>query len=287
MGVSLSSLAFRPPTPTYALVPDKALPNTLQFADGWTPQVGLELQRTPIRLRAQTPSPLVATRLRARLALLSTGAPILHVTHADDEDGRLTLLYSHGTSFDLGVLRDHCVALASALNVHVAAYDYRGYGAAKSHKPSERHANEDAAAALAFLTQQAAVPARSIVLYGLSLGVAPTMHLAASTGADVAGVVVRSGYLSALAVAMGRAGAALPGSPFDVAAHARRVKAPVLIIHGDLDELIGMWQAEELVRLCGGAVEPMLVEGHGHFDVEWSPLFLPRLTRFPMQETRR
>jgi pimeloyl-ACP methyl ester carboxylesterase len=113
------------------------------------------------------------------------------------------------------------------------------------------------------------------------------MHLAASTGADVAGVVVRSGYLSALAVAMGRAGAALPGSPFDVAAHARRVKAPVLIIHGDLDELIGMWQAEELVRLCGGAVEPMLVEGHGHFDVEWSPLFLPRLTRFLMQETRR
>jgi fermentation-respiration switch protein FrsA (DUF1100 family) len=286
MGVSLSSLAFRPPTPTYALVPDTALPNVLRFADGWTPQVGLDLQRTPIRLRAPTPSPLVATRLRARLALLSTGAPILHVTHADGEDGRLTLLYSHGTSFDLGVLRDHCVALAAALNVHVAAYDYRGYGAANSHKPSERHANEDATAALAFLTA-AAVPARSIVLYGLSLGVAPTMHLAASMGADVAGVVVRSGFLSALAVAMGRAGAAMPGSPFDVGAHARRVKAPVLIIHGDLDELIGMWQAEELVRLCGGAVEPLLLEGHGHFDVERSPLFLPRLTRFLMQETRR
>lgn len=59
------------------------------------------------------------------------------------------------------------------------------------------------------------------------------------------------------------------------------------MIHGHRDELVGLWQAERLRALCASAVEPLLLPECGHFDVERSPLFLPRLKRFLDTETRR
>ena len=284
MGADVSSLAFRPPPPTYALVSCANDATTLRFADGWTPQRGLAQPRCPIQLAAPPLAPGAAAGLRHAVVLLRTGAPALHVTHAGGPAAR-TLLYAHGTSFDLGVLRDHIAALAAHLRVNVLAYDYRGYGAAAALQPSQRACCEDAEAALEALTA-AGVPMGSVVLYGLSLGAAPTMHLAAGAGAGVAGVVLRSGFLSAWAVALGRPGAALPASPFDNAAAARRVTAPVLIVHGRRDELVGPWQAERLAALCRAAVEPLYLEQCGHFDVERSPRFMPRLAHFLAHETR-
>ena len=287
MGADVSSLAFRPPPPTYALLPCAGDAATLRFADGWTPQQGLAQPRSPIRLAAPALSPGAAAALRHAVALLPTGAPALHVTHAPGGAARLTLLYAHGTSFDLGMLRDHVAALAAHTGADVYAYDYRGYGAAAALRPSENACCEDAQAALAALLATG-VPLSSIVLYGLSLGAAPTMHLAASdAGADVAGVVLRSSFLSAWAVALGRPGAALPASPFNNAAAARRVTAPVLLVHGRRDELVGPWQAERLAALCRAAVPPLYLDECGHFDVERHPTFLPRLAHFLAHETRR
>ena len=285
MGVDVSSLAFRPPRPaTYALVGGA---EALRFADGWTPQLGLSQPRSPIRLLAPPLAPAAGAGLRHAVTLLPTGAPALHVTHAGG-GSQLTLLYAHGTSFDLGMLRDHVAALAAHTRADVFAYDYRGYGAAAGAAPSERAACEDADAALDALLATG-VPLQRVVLYGLSLGAAPTMHLAAGRGAGAAGVVLRSGFLSAFAVALGRVGAALPGSPFDNAAAAKRVTAPMLLVHGRRDELVAAWQAERLAQLCPGAasVPPLYLDDCGHFDVERSPRFLPRLAHFLAHETRR
>lgn len=286
MGGDVSSLAFRPPRPTYALRSDGA---ALRFDDAWTPQQGLAQPRSPIRLLAPLVHPAVAAALRHEVFLLATGAPALLVTHAGGAiTSRLTLLYAHGTSFDLGMLRDHVVALAAHTGADVLAYDYRGYGAAATAaRPSESAACEDADAALAALLSKG-VPLHAIVLYGLSLGAAPTMHLAAGSGTGVAGVVLRSGFLSAWAVALGRAGASMiPRSPFNNAAAAARVTAPVLLVHGLHDELVGIWQAERLAKLCAAAVPPLWLPERGHFDVERDAAFLPRLKHFLAHETRR
>ena len=285
MGGDVSSLAFRPPRPTYALCTDGA---ALRFADAWTPQLGLAQPCSPIRLLANRPLPPgVASGLRHEVFLLATGAPALRVTHAGGATGtRLTLLYAHGTSFDLGMLRDHVAALAAHTGADVLAYDYRGYGAAAHAASSEAAACEDANAALAALVDKGVV-VHAIVLYGLSLGAAPTLHLAAGAGAGAAGVVLRSGFLSAWAVALGRAGAYIPRSPFDNAAAAARVTAPVLLVHGLRDELVAVWQAERLAALCAAAVPPLLLPERGHFDVERDPAFLPRLQHFLAHETRR
>ena len=284
MGVEVSTLAFRPPRPTYALLPS-ADGAALRFDDGWTPQEGLSYPRSPIRLRAPPVPGHVAAGLRHAVTLLASGAPALHVTWPAG-GARLTLLYAHGTSFDLGVLRDHIAELAAHTGTNVLAYDYRGYGAASHATPSERAAFEDADAALTWLLG-AGVPLSSVVLYGLSLGAAPTMHLAGGAGLGVAGVVLRSGFVSAWAVALGRAGAALPASPFDNAPAARRCTAPVLLIHGHRDELVGLWQAQRLAALCAAAVDPLFLDSCGHFDVERAPSFLPRLQHFLQHETRR
>ena len=93
--------------------------------------------------------------------------------------------------------------------------------------------------------------------------------------------------MSSLAAASACSDFPEPASPFNNAAAARRVTAPVLLVHGRRDELVGPWQAERLAALCRAAVPPLYLDECGHFDVERHPTFLPRLAHFLAHETRR
>lgn len=297
MGGSLSTLAFRPPRPP---TPGSLLVGSADagwaFADGWSPQLGLAQPRSPIRIAAAAPPADVVAGLRARVLLLRDGCtPALHVTHAPSPPSppspdRLTLLFSHGTSFDLGLLRDHVTALAAHLRVDCLAYDYQGYGAASlAGAPTEAGTNADAEAALEHLTGACGIPVGRLLLYGLSLGSMPAMHLAAGPGRGAAGVVIRSGASSGAGVLFGRRLGALlsPLLPFNNRRRCGAVTAPVLVMHGGRDELVGLWHAVELAARCPAAVEPLLLPERGHFNIEASDEYLPRLARFVEAEARR
>lgn len=89
-----------------------------------------------------------------------------------------TILYLHDGN---GCLSDTVPRIESlhALDINVFAFDYRGFGKSADLHPSESSMNQDADAALAYLTGTRHLPAHSIVLYGAGLG-AP---IAASTAA--------------------------------------------------------------------------------------------------------
>lgn len=269
IAMSLSTLAFRPPRPpTYELV--AAAAGVFSFSDGWTPQTGLRVPRSPIRIAAPPPDAAVAAGLRASIVMLRESRAALHIKHARASSTKhFTLLFSHGTSFDLGMLRDHCVSLAALLGCDVLAYDYTGYGSSSSLTPTEAAANADAEAALSHLVASG-VPVTRIVLYGLSLGVGPTLHLASGSGKNAAGVVLRSGYVSGSNVVFGPF-AVFPFGAFNNRPRALATTAPVLVIHGHKDELIGLWQAEKLAALCPAAVPSLLLPERGHFNIEQAP----------------
>lgn len=63
-------------------------------------------------------------------------------------------------------------------SVNIFSYDYEGYGAS-SGKPSESALYEDIDAAYKGLVEKMSIPAEKIILYGQSIGSAPTIHLAA------------------------------------------------------------------------------------------------------------
>jgi pimeloyl-ACP methyl ester carboxylesterase len=61
--------------------------------------------------------------------------------------------------------------------------------------------------------------------------------------------------------------------PFDSAARAPGIKAPVLILTGTTDTLIPNKHSERLAKVWGGPVERVSFEGFGHNDLDLNPRY--------------
>lgn len=174
---------------------------------------------------------------------------------------RWTILYSHGNAEDIGddlpLLRElHDAGFA------VLAYDYRGYGLSTG-RASVRGAEQDAAAAYAYLTRTLGVAPGRVIVHGRSLGGGPSAWLASRE--PVAGLVLESTFTSALGVSPW--GRAFPYDWFRTRRRIERVRAPVLVIHGTADEVIPFANGQALFRAVRTPKQSLWVDGAGHNDL--------------------
>jgi abhydrolase domain-containing protein 17 len=172
-----------------------------------------------------------------------------------------TLLYNHGNASDIGYVRPLLNQFRD-WGFNVFAYDYRGYGTSDG-QPSENNAYQDGAAAYKYLTQDLKIPPQKIIIYGQSLGGGMAADLASKNPA--AGLVLESTFTSTARVLV-----PFPFLPFDKFTSLdklRRVSCPVLVIHGDADNVIPFSHGQQLFA---AAAEPKLslwVKGAGHNDL--------------------
>jgi len=198
-------------------------------------------------------------------------ASVLKVTSADgarisakyfpNANATFTLLFSHGNAEDIGYDTPLLEAIRDA-GFAVFAYDYQGYGTSEG-KPSEEHVYEDVEAAYAYLTNTLHVPSSRIIPWGRSLGAAAAVDLAAKH--PVAGLIMESAFTSAFRVLTRIA--LLPFDKFPNLEKIRKVRCPVLVIHGKSDDIIGFYHGQ---MLFAAANEPRLsywVEQSGHNDL--------------------
>jgi fermentation-respiration switch protein FrsA (DUF1100 family) len=176
----------------------------------------------------------------------------------------LTLLILHGNAGS----REHRLGWGQALHDRgwgVFILDYRGYGGS-SGSPSEVGFLRDARAAWNWLRGQTE---DRVALVGESIGTGVAIQLAAET--DPLALIVQSPFASAVEVGQ----ASFPLLPigwilkdrFESVRHISHVSCPVLVIHGEQDELIPLAQARRLFRQ---AAEPKVwycVPGAGHNDL--------------------
>jgi fermentation-respiration switch protein FrsA (DUF1100 family) len=198
-------------------------------------------------------------------------ASVLKVTSADgarisakyfpNPSATFTLLFSHGNAEDIGYDAPLLEAIRDA-GFSVFAYDYQGYGTSQG-KPSEEHVYEDVEAAYLYLTNNLHVPPSRIIPWGRSLGAAAAVDLAARH--PVAGLIMESAFTSAFRVLTRIA--ILPFDKFPNLAKIRKVRCPVMVIHGKSDEIISFYHGQ---MLFAAANEPKLsycVEHAGHNDL--------------------
>lgn len=190
---------------------------------------------------------------------LTSGAGVkIAGLYLPNPQARYTILYSHGNGEDLGDILPRLRELRD-LGFALFSYDYRGYGLSEG-RPTVGGAYEDIKAAYDYLRQELKVPPEGIIVYGRSVGSGPSVDLASRV--PVAGLVVESGFISAFRVAI-----AVPLYPFDKFPNINKidkVDAPVLIMHGDADEVIPFSHGK---RLFAEAEEPKLsmwIAGGGH-----------------------
>jgi len=208
----------------------------------------------------------------------------LHAWYAGAAEGSPVLVWSHGNGGNIAGRADVLAALA-AHGLGVLAYDYRGYGRSGG-RPSEAGVYRDAEAAYDS-ERERGVPAARIVCFGESLGGAVAIHLA--TRRPCAGVAVVSTFTSMRDVARRHYGplAFLAGDRFDSLGRIGRLTVPLLVAHGDRDEIVPF---ELGARLFAAANEPkrfFRAPGAHHNDVFASPGLVDAIAGFARSMTAR
>ncbi|MEE9249489.1 MAG: alpha/beta hydrolase [Dehalococcoidia bacterium] len=186
--------------------------------------------------------------------------------------GTITFLWFHGNAGNISHRVDHIKLIHQQLEVSIFIFDYRGYGRSEG-KPSEKGTYLDAEAALEYLRSRPdADPKDKLVLFGQSLGSGVAVETASRH--KVGGLILESPFTSI----RGMARKAYPYLPSGLLVHLvearydsfskiQNIDSPLLVVHGDRDELVPIEMGQELF---GAADEPKVlytVAGARHNDI--------------------
>ena len=183
-------------------------------------------------------------------------------TYLPNSAARYTLLFSHGNAEDIGDNLSFFMALRSA-GFAVFAYDYHGYGTSEG-TPSEKAIYQDVDAAYDYLTETLRVPPERIISFGRSVGNGAAIDLAARK--PLAGLIVQSGFTTAFRVLT-----KVPLVPFDKFRNVDKIKSvrcPVLVMHGQADEVIPYAHGLKLYETANEPKTHLWVAGAHHNDFE-------------------
>lgn len=179
--------------------------------------------------------------------------------------GRPTLLYFHGNGGSLAT-RAERIGKYLARGYGVLMMTYRGYGGSTG-RPSERANVADAKRAYDMLTGLGVDPSE-IVVYGESIGSGVAVQVAAEK--PVAGVILDAPYTSVLELAA----AAYPLLPvrtfltdrYETMRYIDRVAAPLLVVHGEVDNVIPVAMGRAVHAAATGPKEIVTFPRAGHSD---------------------
>jgi hypothetical protein len=191
------------------------------------------------------------------IELAAADGTALVAWYAPATDGKPTILYFHGNAAN-AANRAPKIAMMLEDGFGVFYLNNRGYGGSGGH-PTEANNVADAIAAYDYLAGRG-VPANEIVAYGESLGSGQAVRLAAER--PVTGIVLEAPLTSTVDVArpvyFWLPLSLLIADQYNVERGIRAVTAPLLILHGEQDEVIPVEMGRLIYR---AANEPKRIEG--------------------------
>ena len=181
------------------------------------------------------------------------------------QPGQPTLLYFHGNAGNL-LSRAGRMGEYMAKGRGMLMLGYRGYGGSGG-KPTEANNVADAGLAYRWLLEKG-IQASDIIVYGESLGSGVGVQLAQKQ--PVGGIILDAPYTS-IADVGARIYPFLPVRSFildryDSLSRIAQINAPLLIVHGDQDDLIPIEMGRQLYDRARDPKQFSPVEGGGHAD---------------------
>ena len=174
------------------------------------------------------------------------------------------LLWCHGNAGNIINRLDNLRELYH-LGLSVFLFDYRGYGRSQG-RPSEEGLYQDALGAYAHVTGTRRIRPERIVLFGRSLGAAVAGEVASKR--PVAGLILESSFLSVEALArfhyFGLPVHWLIGARFNLADKLKHVSVPILVIHGDQDEIVPIHLGRQVFEAAKDPKAFYVVPGADH-----------------------
>jgi alpha-beta hydrolase superfamily lysophospholipase len=195
----------------------------------------------------------------------------LHALHLRNREPRGVVFYLHGNAGNLDSWFSNA-DFYRRLNLDLFMLDYRGYGKSSGRIDSQAQLEADVRAAWEAIAPRYAGLKR--VIAGRSLGSALAAGLAADVQPELTLLISPYESMAALASEHYRwVPQALLRYPLRTDAALARVRSPVLLVHGERDELIAPAHSARLQRVASHA-ELALIRGAGHNDLQQFPEYL-------------
>ncbi len=182
-------------------------------------------------------------------------------------DARATLVWFHGNAGNIGHRVENIKLLHDKVKIHIFIFDYRGYGRSTG-SISEEGTYRDGAAALDFVRQQLGVDAKNLIIFGRSLGAAVAAEMALRFACR--GLILETPFTSIRDMAK-TVFPVLPIGPllqtrFDVLEKVAKVTVPLLVLHGDRDDLVPYEQGRKVFAAARAPKEFYTIRGATHND---------------------
>ena len=198
------------------------------------------------------------------LSIRTSDGVLLHGWWIEGPGDRVLIWY-HGNAGNISHRLHNARWFVDRLGVSVVLVDYRGYGRSGG-TPDEAGVYADGLAVYDAVAARAVQPER-IVLFGRSLGGAVALEVALRRPAGA--VALESVFRSVRALAREHY-PFVPGflvrTRMDNVSKVGRVRAPVLVLHGDRDSIVPRAHGQELFARAAGPARLHVVAGAGHND---------------------
>ena len=182
-------------------------------------------------------------------------------------DAKVALLWFHGNAGNLGHRVEQLRYLHREVRINVLMIDYREYGRSEG-QVSEEGTYQDALAAYDYLAKRPDLDPTRIVSYGQSLGAAVAVELAIQR--ELYGLILEAPFTSIQAMAKVH----YPWFPigsllsirYDSLSKISKVSVPLLILHGDRDEIVPYEHGKKLYDAANAPKQFYTIQGAGHND---------------------
>jgi alpha-beta hydrolase superfamily lysophospholipase len=186
---------------------------------------------------------------------------------------RRTILYLCGAGGNKSYYNNLArVQAMRQLGFSVLVIDYRGFGSSKGQFPTELQIYQDSQAAWDYLVKTRQISARTIVIYGESLGGAVALNLAIknplakavivqSSLTTMADVIKQKDWLRLFPID------AILTERFDSLTKVRSLQIPILFIHGTADDVVPSYMTEQLYKAAPEPKQIFLIQGARHYAI--------------------
>ena len=169
--------------------------------------------------------------------------------HSKNSEDYKTILFLHGNA---GTLENRIYKInhLKNMNVNFLIIAWRGFSGNKG-KPTEKGLYEDAKSSLRWLANKG-VKEESIIIYGESLGTGVATEIAQNK--NFAGVILESPFTSMIEAGKTK----YPFFPvrlllkdkYESDKKIKKIKSPILIMHGEVDRIVPFWMGEKMYKLA-------------------------------------
>ena len=191
----------------------------------------------------------------------------LHGWFIPHRESRAIFVWFHGNAGNIGDRLLNIKLLHDHIKTDIFIFDYRGYGRSEG-SVSEEGTYLDGAAAIQYLLAPDKAAARPLILFGRSMGAAVAAEMA--TRFESGGLILESPFVSIREMAR----AIFPSLPigsllrtrYDTLEKIRKLKAPLLVLHGDHDEVVPFAQGKKIFEAAPEPKKFHRIVGASHND---------------------